>query len=85
MPLITTYLRILVSEFRGYQGKCLGAQGDQVCGRPSEEGLTQVLPTLRIPLKQVNADVKDGKSTSNSVLTLLTCDQLLENHFMITA
>lgn len=71
-------------KIQGRSWEIPGAQGDQVCECSSEDGLTQVLLTLRAPLKQANEQVKHGKSTLNSVLTLLTCDQLLKNPFVIT-
>lgn len=75
MPLITTYSttynNLLKDPGFRIQGTSWETPGVQVCGHPSEDGLTQVLLTLRIPLKQINGYVKCDKSTSNSVPTLL--------------
>lgn len=77
MPLIMSCLRVLVSEFRGDHGKCLRTHGDQGCGCPIKDEITQAFPTLRTPLRHIHACIKDGRSASVCVLRLLT------NHWLL--
>lgn len=50
---------------------------DQGCGCPIKDELTHAFPTLRTPLRHIHACIKDGKSVSVCVLTLLTYHWLL--------
>lgn len=70
-------LRSFGLRIQGDHGKCLRTHRDQGCRCLIKDELAQAFHILRTPLRHIHACIKEGKSASVCVLTLLPYHWLL--------